>query len=183
MLMKSLIICTALAVAITANAQTPPAPKNAEEARALMQAQQEAYAKKRQEAQAQAQAQAMAAKEKAAADAKAAQEQAVADAAAAAALTKWLLGTEGAQGIVVGQSGGKDLTICRMAMPNKEVHSGKAWNNTCYVGFGGKELNMPLDKGEVLSLPEPVWVNVVRGQIPSKAVVNGTSGGAPMHIC
>lgn len=56
---------------------------------------------------------------------------------------KWELGAAvPADAVLDGQSGGKPMNICRMPMPNKELHAGKAWNGSCYAGFGGKELKI-----------------------------------------
>lgn len=94
---------------------------------------------------------------------------------------KWSAGAVPADAVVGGQFRGQPMNVCRMPMPNKELHSGKSWNGTCYVGFGGKELNLPLAKAEVLSLPGSSWV--AGPAVPANAAQIGVSGGAPMYIC
>lgn len=95
---------------------------------------------------------------------------------------KWTAGSVPADAVESGQFNGKPINVCKMPMPNKEVHSGKVWNGTCYVGFGGKELNLPVAQAEVLSLPGAAWAPAA-GAPPQHAVLVGESGGSPMHVC
>jgi hypothetical protein len=60
--------------------------------------------------------------------------------------SKWTPVTGGAipaTAYEMGVADGKPMYICRGKVTNGEVHAGKAWNGTCYIGFAGKELGMP----------------------------------------
>jgi hypothetical protein len=96
---------------------------------------------------------------------------------------KWVAGNVPAEATLAGISNGKPMNICRMPMPNKEVHFGKAWNGNCYVGFGGKELKAPIAKAEVLVVGNTSWVAVADGKLPETTYQAGTSAGKPMNIC
>lgn len=101
----------------------------------------------------------------------------------AAATTEWVKGSIPAEAVLVGTSGGKPMNVCRAKVPNGELHAGKAWNNNCYVGFGGKEIKSSLADGEVLVLKNVAWVAVADGKMPETAYQMGMSGGKPMGVC
>jgi hypothetical protein len=44
--------------------------------------------------------------------------------------------------IVAGQADGYPIYVCRVKFQNGDFHPGKAWNNYCYVGYGGKEITV-----------------------------------------
>jgi hypothetical protein len=108
---------------------------------------------------------------------------AAAPAAAADPLT-WSKGAVPANAVVAGGSKEKPMNICRLPMPDKNLHPGKAENGNCYVGFGGKEIKKPLAEAEVLASSAPTgWAYVKGGKVPANALKAGDVGGVSMHFC
>jgi hypothetical protein len=108
---------------------------------------------------------------------------AVGEAAAADPLT-WSKGSVPANAVVAGGSKEKPMNICRLPMPDKNLHTGKTGNGNCYVGFGGKEIKKPLAEAEVLASSAPTgWADVKGGKVPASALKAGEVGGVAMHFC
>lgn len=107
----------------------------------------------------------------------------VGQAAADEALT-WSKGAVPANAVIAGGSKEKPMHICRLPMPDKSLHPGKAMNGNCYVGFGGKEIKAPLKDAEVLGSSAPAgWADVKGGKVPAGALKAGVAGGVTMHFC
>jgi hypothetical protein len=96
----------------------------------------------------------------------------------------WSKGAVPANAVLAAGTKAQPMHICRLPMPDKNVHPGKAVNGNCYVGFGGKEIKKPLAEAEVLASSAPVgWADVKGGKVPASALSAGTANGVAMHFC
>lgn len=92
-------------------------------------------------------------------------------------------GPDVSAGTVFGTSAGKPLYACRFQVSATEKHSGKAWNNTCYVGLNGKEIAKPLALSEVLIAEGAKWTSVSGGKLPDGTILVGNLASGPLHVC
>lgn len=96
----------------------------------------------------------------------------------------WLpAGPDVLAGTQFGTSAGKALYACRFQVNANEKQSGKAWNNTCYVGLGGREISRSLALSEVLVVDGGQWVRVSDGKVPDGTVLVGNLRSGPLHVC
>lgn len=82
-----------------------------------------------------------------------------------------------------GSEKGRLLYLCH-ARYNKGLHPGKVVDNSCHIGWGGKEVL--IRNYEVLTVPRSVrlnWVATSNGRTARGAVQGGDEKGRPLYVC